>query len=210
MVVAKITEGCTGGARTSTHLTAFNWLAANAPAGTIVNWSHGYGNAGGACTPAISNLALENAIRAAHDAGVIVVVAAGNDGCNTADFSPAGIPEAFVVGSTGNVTANTLHTDARSFFSRTGTNISGFSPGYTVNLMGSDGTQAVNSGTSFSAPYVAGVFAVACEAAGTLCDSGDTAALYGALRDLSPDGVILDEDRSVMTGTTSRFISQQW
>ncbi len=101
LIMAKITNGCTGSSNTSTSVLAFNWLATNAPAGTIVNWSHGYSDSLHMCTPFFS-YSLENAIKSAYAAGLIIVVSAGNDSCNTADYSPTNIPEAFVVGSTNN------------------------------------------------------------------------------------------------------------
>jgi subtilisin family serine protease len=45
-----------------------------------------------------------------------------------------------------------------------GQNISTFAPGRNVQLMGKNGQKVINSGTSFSAPYIAGIFAVACSA----------------------------------------------
>lgn len=208
LIMAKITNGCTGDSYLSTSVLAFNWLASNAPAGTIVNWSHGLSHGPKVCSPSMFSAALENAIIAAHDAGIIVVVAAGNDGCNTANFSPANIPEAFVVGSTNNV--GFFDSDRKSSFSRTGWNISTFAPGTALSLMGQNGTSITDSGTSFSAPYIAGVFAVACEASGTLCDSGDTASLYDNLRGTGTLNTVTNTDGTPLTGATSRFISQQW
>ncbi len=208
LIMAKITNGCTGKSYVSTSVLAFNWLTANAPAGTIVNWSHEFRNQFNACSPSIFFTALENAIIAAHDAGIIVVVAAGNDNCNTADFSPTNIPEAFVVGATNNM--GFPNSDRKANFSRTGWNISTFAPGDTLLLMGADGNEVTASGTSFSAPYIAGVFAVACEAAGTLCNSGNTASLYDALRSTGTLNTVTNTNGTPLTGATSRFISQQW
>lgn len=81
LIMAKITDGCTGDSYVSTSVLAFNWLAENAPAGTIVNWSHGFYDK--FCKNPWHSLSLENAIKKAHDAGIIVVVSAGNEGCNT-------------------------------------------------------------------------------------------------------------------------------
>ena len=59
---------------------------------------------------------------AAHDAGVTVVVAAGNDNKDACDYSPASASKAITVGST---TSN----DARSSFSNKGTCVDIFAPG---------------------------------------------------------------------------------
>jgi subtilase family serine protease len=37
-------------------------------------------------------------------------------------------------------------------------------PGGNIQLMGKNGQKVIISGTSFSAPYIAGIFAVACSA----------------------------------------------
>lgn len=211
LIMAKITNGCTASAYASTSASAFNWLAGHAPAGTIVNWSRAYVNEKGACTPSISITVLEKAIRAAHNAGIIVVVAAGNDGCDTANFSPTNIPEAFVVGATSNARfAMTPAVDAKRSSSRTGTNISAFAPGQNVPLMGMNGEPVFASGTSFAAPYIAGIFAIACQAAGTLCDTTPTDDLYEDLRETGTLGTVTNTDGTPLTGATSRFISQQW
>jgi hypothetical protein len=74
----------------------------------------------------------------------------------------------FVVGATNNQLIFSGK-DAKASFSRTGWNISAFAPGQSVTLLNYNGTSVPNNGTSFSAPYIAGIFAVACQAAGTLC-----------------------------------------
>ncbi len=181
VIVAKVTQGCTTGSLPNDHIAAFNWLAANAPAGTIVNWSHGYQNQNGSCNPIFDTL-LENSMKAAHDNGIIIVVSAGNDGCNTANFSPTRIPEVFVVGATRQ-NLITQGKDAKAAFSRTGFNISTFAPGENLRLKNQNGSTVTDSGTSFSAPYISGVFAIACQAAGQFCITSSTAApLHQALR----------------------------
>ena len=97
--------------------------------------------------------------------------------------------------------------------SRIGSNISTFAPGEELLLMDEFGNTAIDdiTGTSFSAPYISGIFAVACEAAGTLCDTVSTAApLYEALRNTGTLGTVTDTDGSPIPNSTSRFISQQW
>lgn len=206
--IVKINNGCSRDTNAGTSTWVFDWLATNASAGTIVNFSKGY--TATSCADSIIDQDLEDAIAAAHDAGIIVVVAAGNDGCDTANYSPTRIPEAFVVGATGyHLFPNA---DGIASFSRTGTNISGFAPGRYVSLLSHDGVvDAINtSGTSFSAPYVAGIFAIACEAAGTFCDSGNTPSIYQAMRDSATLGTVTDTDGSPLTGAPSRFIGQNW
>jgi hypothetical protein len=208
VIMAKITSGCTGSSSISTSVTAFNWLAANETAGTIANWSQGFNDPG--CANPTINTSLENSIIAAHNKGIIVVVAAGNDSCNTANYSPTRISQAFVVGATNNQLISSGK-DAKASFSRTGTNISAFAPGESVALLNYNGTSVINSGTSFSSPYIAGIFAVACQAAGTLCNTATNATtLYDALRNTGVIGTVTNTNGTPLTGATSRFIVQQW
>ena len=209
VIAAKINSGCTSGGLVSTSVLAFDWLAVNAPRGTIVNWSNGLRGLT-QCQPAISTT-LENSIRSAVNAGIIVIVAAGNDGCNTADFSPTRIPEAFVVGATDN-SRLAFGQDARASFSRFGTNLSTFAPGNFVAAMNFNGQVASVQGTSFSAPYVAGLFAAACQNFAPFCSNPANTVIdiYNAARGIGTLGTVVDPGGAALpTGTQSRFISRQ-
>lgn len=206
LIEAKITTGCTNSVDVTALVDALNWLAANAPKGTIVLVEAQFTT--GSCSTPFFHAPLDNAVKAVHDAGSIVVVPAGNDGCNTADYSPVYIPQAFVVGAT--YYGRLPGADSLAYFSRIGWNISTFSPGHFVPAMDQTGSVAPVSGTSFSAPYIAGIFAVACQAAGTFCNSGDTAGIYTALRNTGTVGTVTNTDGSPLTGATPRFIWQQW
>jgi hypothetical protein len=73
------------------------------------------------------------------------------------------------------------------------------------------GDHSLSNGTSASAAYISGVFATACEAAGTLCDQGDTAYLYTELRNIGGTlGTVTNTDGTPLLGATSRFISIRW
>jgi|CXWL01.1.fsa_nt_gi hypothetical protein len=208
LVIAKITVGCTINTTSSNSVASFNWLAQNEVAGTIANWSYGFNDIG--CANQFFDTALENSIKAAHNKGIIVVVSAGNDSCNTANYSPTRISEAFVVGATNNQLI-AQGKDAKASFSRTGTNISAFAPGQSVALLNYNGVSVLNNGTSFSAPYIAGIFAIACQAAGTLCNTAPTAAsLYNELRNTGVLGTVTNTNGTPLTGATSRFIVQRW
>lgn len=115
------------------------------------------------------------------------------------------------MGATNNLRIASYGQDAKANFSRTGWNISTFAPGQAVSLINQNGTPVTANGTSFSAPYIAGMFAIACQAAGTLCDTAPTAAsLYQALRDTGALGTVTNTDGTPLTGATSKFIWQQW
>ncbi|TXL03785.1 hypothetical protein BMR09_14115 [Methylococcaceae bacterium CS3] len=60
LIIVKITNGCSKNSNVSTSVLAFNWLATNAPAGSIINWSHGFSYGNGACSPGMFSKALEN------------------------------------------------------------------------------------------------------------------------------------------------------
>lgn len=206
--IGKISNNATNAPSIDAIVTALDWLASNAPRGSIVNISVGL--ATGNCSVPLFYPPWENAIKNVHNAGIIVVVAAGNDGCNTANYTPVRIPEAFVVGATNSLRIPQGQ-DAKWSFSRTGFNISTFAPGQSVSLMNQNGATVTVSGTSFAAPYIAGVFAIACQAAGTLCNNAPTAAsLYTALRDSGTLGTVTNTNGTPLTGATSRFIRQQW
>ena len=153
---------------------------------------------------------MDTAIQAAFNAGVIVVISAGNDSCNTANYSLTRIPEAFVVGATDASRLN-LGLDARATFSRIGANISVFAPGTAVLLLNFNGTPITANGTSFSAPYMAGMFAVGCQAAGTLCATATNAGVaYTALRNIGLLNTVVDSNGQPLPApSTPRFISRQ-
>jgi subtilisin family serine protease len=208
LIIAKIMIGCTLDSTTATSVLAFNWLAvnANAPPGTIVNWSSGFRNPNNACSPAIFSQALEDSMRAAHNAGIIIVVAAGNDGCDTANFSPTRIPEVFVVGATNNSLFAFMQ-DARAPFSRFGANISTFAPGQQVPTINFNGLPFLSDGTSFAAPYISGVFAVGCQVLSPPCATQPVANLFTTLRSLGVmNSVVNPGGGALPPGTPSRFI----
>lgn len=211
VVMGKIADNSTNAPSIPAIITALDWLAANAARGSIINISVGLQTNPPNCSTPLLNITWENAVKSAHNAGLIVVVAAGNDGCDTANYSPTRIPEAFVVGATNNLRIASYSQDAKASFSRIGWNISTFAPGQSVNLINQSGAPVFANGTSFSAPYIAGIFAIACQAAGTLCNTAPTAAsLYTALRDTGALGTVTNTNGTSLTGATSRFVWQQW
>ncbi len=190
---------------------AFNWLADNTPRGTIVNLSSvsfdGSGNCSGNPFQYLS-MTLETAITEAYNKGKIIVVAAGNDGCNTSRDSCTRLTQEFVVGATDSSRLG-YGQDAKASYSRTGSNISTFAPGSNVSLLDQNGSPVTVSGTSFSAPYIAGVFAIACQAVVPYCSSTEIGTVYQALRDTGTLGTVTNPNGSTLTGATSRFIWKQ-
>ncbi|AVP99828.1 alkaline serine protease [Ahniella affigens] len=137
--------GCDGSGTNSGVIGGVDWVRTNHVKPAVANMSLGGG----------ASQALDDAITAVSNAGVIVVVAAGNDNANACNYSPARAAAAITVGSTTN-------TDARSSFSNFGTCLDIFAPGSNILSSWYTGTSATNtiSGTSMASPHVAGVVAL--------------------------------------------------
>ena len=227
-----------------TEAAVFEWLANHAYRGSIVNYSRGpradvVGDCGTSATIrnngfARTDTALEEAVRKAYNNGIIVVVAAHNDGCDTNDFSPTNIPEAFVVGATSSVGIISAGKDVVAeylemnnlgknigFKSRYGSNISVYGPGLEVLTMNIDGS--LNNyvrGTSLATAYTTGVFATACQATYPYCAQALTKDIYDKMRELgTTKGHIFNVYYDQYGGThyysllhpeTSRFITKTW
>jgi subtilisin family serine protease len=137
--------GCTGGSSNSTIIAGIDWVRANHVKPAVANMSLG-GGASSATDTATNNLI---------NAGVTVVVAAGNSNANACNYSPARVANAITVGST-------TSTDARSSFSNYGSCVNIFGPGSSITSAWYTSNTATNtiSGTSMASPHVAGVAAL--------------------------------------------------
>ncbi len=136
---------CQGSGTNSGVIDGMDWVAANATSPAVANMSLG----GGAST------ATDNAVTNMRNAGVTVVVAAGNENQDACNVSPARSGSAITVGST---TSN----DSRSNFSNWGTCVDIFAPGSDITAPWHTSNSATNtiSGTSMAAPHVAGIVAL--------------------------------------------------
>ncbi|KAK1826217.1 subtilisin-like protease 6 [Podospora conica] len=98
---------------------------------------------------------LNSAIEALAAAGIVPVVAAGNENANTDTTSPGSAPNAITVGAIDQTT------DRRASFSNFGELVDIFAPGVNVLSVGIESTTAtaVLSGTSMASPHIAGLAA---------------------------------------------------
>lgn len=137
--------GCNGSGANSGVVAGMDWVVSNQIKPAVANMS-----LGDVTTPII-----DEAVQRMHDAGVTVVVAAGNQNGDACKHSPARAPAAITVGSTEK-------NDARSSFSNYGTCLDIFAPGSNITSAGySSPTGTANmSGTSMASPHVAGVAAL--------------------------------------------------
>jgi serine protease len=137
--------GCNGSGTNSGVIAGMDWVATNHVKPAVANMSLGGG----------ASQATDDAVQRMVNAGVTVVVAAGNDNGDACTKSPARAPNAITVGSTTN-------TDARSSFSNFGTCVDIFGPGSSITSSWYTSTTATNtiSGTSMASPHVAGVAAL--------------------------------------------------
>ncbi|XDD50965.1 S8 family peptidase [Leptospira sp. WS92.C1] len=143
---------CEGSATSSNTIKAFDWIFANHIKPAVANLSFGKMGSG--------TSAKKSALTKLINAGVTVVVSAGNDGLDgygnssyCSDYFPVNVP--------GVISVSSVDVDINRYFeANVGDCISLFAPGEYVSAATlSDGTyQAI--GTSFAAPYVAGTAAM--------------------------------------------------
>ncbi|MFD7549556.1 S8 family peptidase [Streptomyces sp. NPDC059578] len=134
---------CAGRGEWSGIIAGFDWVARNARQPAVLNGSLG-GDRNEAVNQAVNNLTT-------HD--VLPVVAAGNDGKDACDVSPASANWALTVGATD-------HDDIETDFSNFGPCLALYAPGRAIISARLGGGSTALDGTSMASPHVAGVAAL--------------------------------------------------
>ncbi|MDP2743835.1 MAG: S8 family serine peptidase, partial [Dehalococcoidia bacterium] len=124
--------------------------------------------------------ALITALEKAYQAGIVLVAGAGNMGDQGIIFSPAIYEPVIAVGATDN-------NETRASFSSTGQDLELMAPGVDIQSAIRGGGYGSGSGTSFSAPYVAGVAALLI-ASGVASNVEVRRLLQSTAQDLGPSG----------------------
>jgi len=137
--------GCDGSATTSEVLAGLDWLMANHIKPAVVNMSMG----------GPSSFVLDDAVADAIKAGIVVVVASGNESKDACNSSPAGLAQALVVGAS-------TSSDSMASFSNFGSCLDLFAPGTEIRSAWNSSNTSVETadGTSMASPFVAGVVAL--------------------------------------------------
>ena len=163
-------------------IAGIDWVTARADTIEVANMSLG-------CRCTIP--ALDQALSASAARGVVYAVSAGNDKLDTAEFSPAGHPEALTVsaladfdgrsGAHGRPTCRLDEDDTLGNFSNWGPEVDIAAPGTCILSTSYLGGYRTLSGTSMAAPHVAGAAAILTSGANEPHDGTDVAAVRDAI-----------------------------
>ena len=134
--------GCGGSGSWSGVIKGIDWVTANAKKPAVANMSLGGG----------ANTSVDDAVKKSADSGVFYAVAAGNDGANACNYSPAR------AGTHSGVmtVAATDSGDKETSWSNFGNCVDIWAPGASILSTRNGGGTTTMSGTSMASPHVAG------------------------------------------------------
>ena len=152
LVDVKVFDGESG--TTSAILTGIQWavndvVSRNAQASSVFSMS---------LSARTSSTLLDDAVKAAYDAGILSIVAAGNENSAIGDTTPARAPESFTVGMT-QPDRGRVSIIADIYGSNFGPEMDVFAPGRDIVSAShlSDTGNSTKTGTSMATPLVAGL-----------------------------------------------------
>jgi subtilisin family serine protease len=144
--------GCSGSGSWSGVIKGVDWVTANAKKPAIANMSLGGG----------ASQAVDDAVRRSANSGVFYSIAAGNDGANACNYSPARAGRTKNTDGTWNknngvmTVAATDKYNKETSFSNYGACVDIWAPGASVLSTRKGGGTTTMSGTSMAAPHVGG------------------------------------------------------
>jgi len=144
--------GCSGSGSWAGVISGIQYAATKSTNPSVANMS-----LGGGYTQSVND-----AVKAAVEAGVTFVIAAGNNNGDACATSPASEPSAITVCSSDIEENGAAQEDIRSYFSNFGSCTDVFAPGSTITSDWIGSNSAINtiSGTSMASPHVCGVAAL--------------------------------------------------
>jgi subtilisin family serine protease len=192
-----------GSGWTSQIAAGIDWVTARAATIEVANMS-----LGGSGSDTNTNDPMHDAIRGAVNAGVVFVVAAGNENVDAATKVPAAYDEVITVsaladsdGAGGGLGAATSYgpDDTLATFSNFGADVDVAAPGVGINSTYKGKTYKVLNGTSMASPHVAGIVALylAANAKPTTAlgvEAVKQTILNVAFPQFGPDGFTADRD----------------
>jgi subtilisin family serine protease len=191
--------GCSASGSSTDVIEGINWMIDNHQPGDLAVANLSIGGAG-------TNTAFDDSVRNALNAGIHVVIAAGNRNRDACTLSPSRVTEAIIVGG--------LDRDlTKGSYSNFGTCLDVWAPGSDVVAAWFDlpNSYRSRSGTSMAAPFVAGVVALMLEEYGQMTPtqmsdlivSNSTANLLTDLGTDSPNLLVHSLSESVQNSTST-------
>jgi MYXO-CTERM domain-containing protein len=196
-------------ASSSDVVTGIDWAIANRTTYNIaaINLSLGDGTKHTSACSSLSTNPFRQAIINARNAGILTIVASGNEAYTNGLASPACTPEAISVGavydanvgsiSWSNCSDTTTAADKVTCFSNSASYLNLLAPGALITVAG-----ATVGGTSFAAPFVAGAVAVMAQAF-----PGDNATTRQGR--LTTNGTMVTDSRNGISTPRLNFLAAQ-